>query len=272
MKIVLGLLAATQVAAAIPYPSLAGDWVLVEPGLEFARLRLPVASDVGDSRVSVLRIDPLHFDLKLLNASAPGQGQSLSARDWCQRADLVAAINASMYQTDMKTSVSLMRTRTHVNNSRWTKDRAVLAFDRLSDDVPSVDIIDRTCQDMEALQGKYSSLVQSIRMVSCKGENKWEQQPQRWSAAAIAIDRRGRVLFLHCRSPYSTHDLIEGLLALPLDISKAMYVEGGSEAQLYARSGEFEIEQVGVFEPGFLESDGKPAAWPVPNVIGVVRR
>jgi len=270
MRIALGLIIALRASAASP--SLASDWRLLEPGLEFAQFPLPVASDIGDSRLTVLRIDPAHFDLKLLNVSAPGQGQPLSARDWCRRADLVAATNASMYQTDMKTSVSLMCTATHVNNARLTKDRAVLAFDRLSDDVPLVDIIDRTCQDFQTLRGKYSSLVQSIRMVSCKGENKWEQQPKRWSTAAIAVNGHGQVLFLHCRSPYSTHDLIDGLLALPLEITKAMYVEGGPEAQLYVRAGEFEIDQVGSFESGFLESDQNPAAWPVPNVVGVVRR
>jgi hypothetical protein len=245
---------------------------VVAPGLEFDQLALPVPSDVGDSKLSVLRIDPAHYDLKLLNASAPGEGQSLTAREWCRRGGLVAAINASMYQVDLRTSVSLMRTATHVNNARRSKDRAILAFDRVSDDVPPVDIIDVTCQDFEALRGKYRSLVQNIRMVSCTGKNQWQQQQKRWSTAAIAVDRQGRVLFLHCRSPYSTHDLINGFLALPLEISKAMYVEGGPEAQLYARAGEFEVERVGSFESGLLETDGNPAAWPVPNVIGVVPR
>lgn len=270
-RVPLALVLAGAALAATPARA-AGEWRLLEPGLELAELPLPAASDLGDSRLSVLRIDPARFDLVLLNASAPGQDQPLTARAWCEQAGLAAAINASMYQTDFKTSVGLMRTAEHVNNAHLGKDRAVLAFDRADDGVPPADIIDLTCQDFAALRARYRTLVQSIRMVSCTGENRWQQQPRKWSTAAIGIDKHGRVLFMHCRSPYTTHDLIEGMLALPLDLAKAMYVEGGPEAQLYLRSGDFELERVGSFETGFMETNANTAAWPVPNVVGIVRR
>ena len=81
--------------------------------------------------------------------------------------------------------------------------------------MPSVSLIDRDCDDFETLRGKYGTLVQSIRMISCRRTNVWTQQPQRWSTAAIGRDGRGRILFIHARSPYSTHDLIDILLELP---------------------------------------------------------
>ena len=207
-----------------------------------------------------------------MNASAPGQGRALTAKEWCARAGLVAAINASMYQADHRTSVSLMKTRSHTNNPRLSKDRAVLAFDRLDASVPEVAIVDRDCDDFETLRGRYGTLVQSIRMISCKGRNVWGQQPRRWSAAAIGRDAQGRVLFIHARSPYSTHELIDILMELPLGLERAMYAEGGPEAQLYVRSGGREHEWVGSSESGFREDDDNRAAWPVPNVIGIARR
>jgi hypothetical protein len=262
---------------------------LLEPGLELGEMAMPVPSAIGDSRLLVLRIDPAQFDLRLVNASATAHKEGRSAREWCAEAGLTAAINASMYQTDLLTSVSLMQTAGHVNNGRLTRDRAVLAFDRADSTVPHVDLIDLTCQDFETLRPRYRSFVQSIRMVSCKGENTWKPQEQRASNAAVAVDTTGRVLFLHCRSPYSTHDLIAGLLALPLGITKAMYAEGGAEAQLYVRSGDVEIERTGVMAGGLLDggqlgaapgdsASSSPstqtaaAAWPIPNVIGIVRR
>ncbi len=36
--------------------------------------------------------------------------------------------------------------------------------------------------------------------------------------------------------------------------------------------GGVELERFGSFETGFFESDDNAIAWPVPNVIGVVRR
>jgi uncharacterized protein YigE (DUF2233 family) len=247
-------------------------WTTLEPGLELGEFPAPQRSGSGDSIVRALRIDPERFELTLLNASAPGEGELRTARGWCERHRLVAAINASMYQTDYRSSVSLMRTREHVNNIHLSKDKAVLAFDRRDGDVPKVQIIDRECQDFAAVSPHYGTLVQSIRMLSCDGRNVWKQQPLRSSTAAIGVDRRGRVLFLHVRSPYSTHDLIEILKGLPLDLRSAMYVEGGPEAQLYVAAGGAEHEFLGSFETRLHESDDRIVALPVPNVVGVARK
>jgi hypothetical protein len=176
-----------------------------------------------------------------------------------------------MYQQDGRTSVSLMTTRAHTNHARLSKDNAVLAFDRLGDDVPPVQIIDRTCQDFDPLRTRYGTLVQNIRMVSCRRNNVWSVQPNKWSTAAIGMDRDGRVLFIHVQSPYSTHDVVNMLLALPIDLQNAMYVEGGPQAQLYVRTREREIELAGFYDTGIMSGDFGQA-WPLPNVVGVVRR
>jgi hypothetical protein len=247
-------------------------WDALEPGLDLGVFPSPRPSEFGDSMIRALRIDPGHFEFQLLNTSASPEGRILTAREWCRRHDLVAAINTSMYQRDFRTSVSLMRTRTHTNNPRLSKDMTILAFDRLNADVPPVKIIDRECDDFEEWKGNYGTLIQSIRMLSCGGENVWSQQPRKWSTAAIGTDRQGRVLFLHVRSPYSTHDLIEILRELPLDLDRAMYAEGGPEAQLYIHSGGRELELVGSYESAFQEDDENSHAWPVPNVVGIRRR
>ncbi|HEV8700299.1 MAG TPA: phosphodiester glycosidase family protein [Candidatus Polarisedimenticolia bacterium] len=261
-------------AAAPGLPSVdpTAAWRSLEPGLDLGEFLSPRRSDRGDSIVRVLRADPLRFELRLLNASAPGQGRALTAREWSLRGGLAGAINASMYQADHRTSVSLMRTSIHTNNGRLSKDRAILAFEPKDDKAAPVLIIDRECDDFEALRGRYGTLVQSIRMLSCKGENVWSQQPRRWSAAAIGTDDRGRVLFVHVRSPYSVHDLIGILKDLPLGLSRMQYAEGGPEAQLYVRSGGEEHEWIGSYESGLSEDDDNRVAWPVPNVVGIARR
>jgi hypothetical protein len=247
-------------------------WQVLEPGLEFGELLAPLASENGDSLIRVLRIDPNRFEFRLLNASAPGENDLLTVKAWCQQHNLVAAINASMYQGDYRTSVSFMRTKDHVNNPRLSKDKAILAFDRRTADIPLLKIIDRQCERFEEWQDKYGTFVQSIRMISCKGTNVWTPQPEKWSTAIIGIDQQGRGLFIHVRSPYSPYDLINILLALPLQISRAIYVEGGREAQLYVRSGKQEYEFVGSYGSGFSNGSGNQYAHPIPNVVGIARR
>ena len=244
-------------------------WQPLADGLELGIFQSPHLSEIGDSLVRVLRIDPNRFIFRLLNASAHESGRPLTAKEWCRQNGLVAAINASMFQEDYNTSVSLMRTRSHVNNPRLSKDMAVLAFDRLSQEVPPVKIIDRQCEDFKTWRSKYGTLVQSIRMISCTGENRWRQQPKKWSTAAIGIDHRDRVLFIHVGSPFSTHDLINILKMLPLSIARAMYAEGGPQAQLYIKIDEHEHEFVGNYEININENSNALFSWPIPNAVGI---
>lgn len=248
-------------------------WHLLEPGLELGVFTAPQAL-VADppSKIQVLRIEPQRFELRLLNASSNTPNQLLTAKEWCRQYNLVAAINASMYQEDYLTSISLMRTQTHVNNPRLSKDKTILAFDRQNTSVPLVKIIDRQCENFDDWKHKYATFVQSIRMISCQGKNVWRQQAKKWSMAVIATDTGGRVLFIHTRTPFSTYDLINALLELPLGIARAMYAEGGQEAQLYVHSGASEYEFVGASNTGLEELDNQHYALPIPNVVAITRR
>jgi hypothetical protein len=244
-------------------------WKKLAEGLELGIFSSPLPSEIGDSKIRVLRIDPRHFKLRLLNTSAVEDGRPMSAKEWSRQNGLVAAINASMYQADYKSSVSLMRTKAHINNPRLSKDMAILAFDRKQRDVPRVKIIDRQCEDFETWNKKYDTVIQSIRMISCTGKNVWTQQPQKWSTAAIGTDDRDRVLFIHVGSPYSTHDVIEILKALPLNIARAMYTEGGPQAQLYINIGEEEYEFIGNYEIELHGNVKKLISRPIPNIVGI---
>ncbi|HET9554408.1 MAG TPA: phosphodiester glycosidase family protein, partial [Anaeromyxobacteraceae bacterium] len=148
-------------------------------------------------------------------------------------------------------------------------DRAVLAFDPIAPGAPPLRIIDRDCEDLEEAGKAYASLVQSIRMVSCQRVGVWAPSERRFSSAAVGVDGSGRLLFIHARSPWPVHELVAALLAAPIDLRQAMYVEGGPEAQLYVRGGGTELLRVGASEVG-IELPG--GGLPVPNVLAAVRR
>lgn len=246
-------------------------WITLEAGLEFGTFASPVKSAIGDNLIRVLKIDPKRFQFRLLNASASPGAKRLSAREWVRRNDMVAAINASMYQADKLTSVSLMKTFGHANNKWFSKDRALMVFDPKKKSLPRTQILDRDCQNVDHLRTLYHTQIQSIRMISCDGKNVWKKQNKIWSTAAIGMDQKGNILFIHVRSPFSTHDLIDNLLKLPIHLKRAMYVEGGSLAQMYIRSGKTELEYVGSYTTGSNETDANQLAWPIPNVIGITR-
>ena len=247
-------------------PGQTDAWEQLESGLELGRFS-PQARP--DATINVLRIDPNRFEFFLFNASAEDKAP-LTPKQWAHKKGLIAVINASMFQEDLLTSVSLMRTKNHVNNNYVSKDKTILAFDPVRSGIPPVKIIDRQCEDFETWKANYNTLIQSIRMISCDGRNVWRSQTDRWSIASIGIDKNGWILFIHTESAFTTHDLINMLMKLPLDIAQAMYVEGGPQAQLYIDSNDQTMEFVGQMSSLFQQ--GGKLAWPVPNVVGITRR
>ena len=83
-------------------------WKNLENGLDIGIFQAPKKSALGDSLIRILRADTNYFGLQLLNASSKDQGKRQSVKKWANRNGLVAAINASMYQKDMISSVSYM--------------------------------------------------------------------------------------------------------------------------------------------------------------------
>ena len=249
---------------------LLAGWQAVAPGLEVGRFPSPRPSAVGDSTVTVVRVDPARYELRLLSAKLLGLSSNPTAEQWARDHGVLAVINASMFQGDHRTSVAYMRDGSRVNNGRWNKDNAVFVAGPDDPSLPAAQILDRQCQDAAALAARYRAVVQNIRMLDCAGRNAWAQQPRRWSTASVGTDRAGRVLLVHARSPWSTHDFIDVLRALPLDLNRLMYVEGGPEASLYLQvDGKAVVAEMGSFETGFREDDANRVFWPLPNVIAV---
>lgn len=258
----------SSTAAATP----GAEWRALQPGFELGRFLSPRPSEVGDSSVSVVRIDPARFELRLLSAKLL-EVDALPAPEWAARYGALAVVNASMFREDGLTSIGHMRAGKAFNNRAWNKHNAVFVAQPRDAGLPAAQILDRACEDAGARAKSYGVAVQNIRMLDCAGRNVWAQQPRRWSTAAVGQDGSGRILLIHARSPWSTHDLIDILLLLPLDLRRLMYVEGGPEASLYAKvAGRVELEAMGSFETGFFENDGNLRFWPLPNVLAVLPR
>ena len=246
-------------------------WQAVDEGLFLGEFDSPQKSDIGDSKITIIKIDPNYYDFKLLSASA-NNDTSLTVPQWAQKYNLLAAVNAGMFQEDLRTSVGYMKDYDHINNPSLNRNNTVFVFNRADSAVKPAQIIDRTCQDFEDLRLKYHSMVQSIRMINCRQENVWRQQPKKWSMVVLGMDKEGNILFIFTRSPYSVHDFINILLRLPISIYNAMYLEGGPEATLYFSAQNIQFEKFGSFETAFMEHDDINAAWPVPNVLGIVKK
>lgn len=228
----------------------AGVWRPIQPGVELANF----------GSLYVVRIDPARA--KLTAALASQTPPARTAADWCRAANLSVAINMGMFQIDGKSNVGYLRHGSHDNNPRWNDYQAVLAMG------PGSRWVDRDQAQPDL--GGYDLVVQNLRLITGSRKNVWSKSQRKWSEAAVAVDSKGRVLFLFSRAPYSMRDFNDMLLKLPLDIAGAMHVEGGPEASLSIHGGGIDLDLAGSYETGFWPNDSNDKQWPIPNVLGVV--
>ncbi len=273
ITVLLAVLAAILSAVFSPRPVQSEDdaWKKVDEGLSIGEFASGEPSKVEDSRITIVRIDPRVYSFKLLCASEHGRIK-MTAKKWCQEHNLISAINAGMYQEDGIKNVGYMKNFNHLNNPRLSPTyQAVLAFHPTEPTLPEIQIIDLKCQDFEKLRFKYQTLVQNIRMISCRQENVWSKQDKTWSMAVFGMNKRGDGLFIFAKSRYSGHDFADILLSIPISIQNAMYLEGGQQASLYFSAKDVKFEKVG-FPVSLNENDTLPVARPIPNVIGIVKK
>jgi hypothetical protein len=246
-------------------------WRSLQPGVEYAALNLGSQSPYGDNRLHVVRIDPRDARIEAVLAKEL-DGRPRTTAEWCKDTALSVAINIGMFAQDGLSHVGYLRHRGRTHSSRWVDYKSVLAFHPTKHDLPPValmDLDDAVAKKQVVVD--YETVIQNLRLVRDPARNAWARQAKAWSEAAIAVDGEGRILFLFSRSPFSMWEFNERVIALPLDIRRAMHVEGGPEASLSIHAGGVGLDLCGSFETGFVLDDKNVRQWPIPNVLGVAQ-
>jgi hypothetical protein len=246
------------------------DWKTLEPGIEYATVTPPGPADLPiDPRIHLVRIDPEKRHLEAVMAG--GDDNKLrTAGAWCRERHLAVAINMGMYEKDERTNTGYARKDRYVNNGHWAaKYRAALAFAPTKPGLPPVLFADLDKPGDPVRLTRYGTVVQNLRLIRT-GENMWQKADRRWSEAAVAIDKQGRVLFIFCRYPHAMKELNDILLGLPIGIDSAMHVEGGFEASLSIHAGGVNIDLNGRYDAE--PAEGERQQWAIPNVLGVRNR
>jgi len=241
-------------------------------GLGLAVERWPIAATPaagGPPCLDVVRADPARFALRVL--SAADEAGARSATGWRDAFHLAAVINAGMFHASGK-PVGMIVTEGTVRSADNTKMSGYLAWDPVSADDPAVQLAGRDCPgfDLAALRARYHSIVQSYRLLGCAGEALPWKDPKQYSAAAIGLDRAGRIVLLHARAAVTMAELSSSLAGH--DLVGALFLEGGPEASLVARGPDGELARVGSYETHFVENDSNQAFWNLPNVIALLPR
>jgi hypothetical protein len=241
------------------------------PGLTVERKR-PSLSPVfgrGEPCLWIVRFDPRQFSLALL---AGPMKTAKTPLEWIKAGKLIGVINAAMYTPSGRPTGLTIANGKVVNGGDSRGYGAFFAFGPRSKGLPAAVMAGRDCKgfDLAALKRNYRNVVQNYRLLDCHGKPIAWKDPKPYSAAAVAVDRKGRVAFVHMVESYPMTRFAKILADRELGFVRAMYVEGGSPAQLSLRYGKRAVDRIGAYEALVFKSGGKPEK--LPNVLGFRRR
>jgi uncharacterized protein YigE (DUF2233 family) len=245
-----------------------------ESGLVIERVRLPRAPAVraGDQHVTIVRADPRRYSLTVVTSVRAGRPRTLDA--WVREEGLIGAVNAGMFLPNRRPVATLVHDDDVISDRSPSSYDGVVGWGPRARGAPEIAVGGRGCpHDLAAMRGRYRSVVQGFRMmIDCQGRPMPWTQTRRYSSVALGVDREGRALFVHTRTPYRIHDLNRMLAEMDLGIRGLVYMEGGPEASLVVRDGPRELTAIGSWEDGFNENDDNREMWDIPSAIGLLQR
>jgi hypothetical protein len=261
--------APAEVAREAPSVSPCTEIKQLGPGLKVQQVPLSVTPAAGPPCIDLVRADLAKHRLRVLTAAREGRSQP--APVWRENFRLIAVINAGMFHSDGDPVALIVEDGVAVSNDN-KKYLGYLAFDPIAKTDPAALLAGRDCTNfsLDDLRKRYRSIVQAPRLLGCTGEALPWQDKKQYSSAAIGLDRAGHVVFIHARAAITMTELAKALGAL--DLTGALFLEGGPEASLVVRGSDGELARVGSYETSFVENDANQSFWWLPNVIGLEAR
>ena len=251
------------------------NWTILTKGMEYREMTAPVQSFIGDSKLSILRLDPAQFHFDLLAAS---QHDSLprTVVKWAQSFDLMVAFNAGMYE-----QAKPLQSRAYLQNGKhYNNPKLLEAFNLMLALGPkkglnrsNIEVLDLSCSDWRQEKHCFKGFAQGLRMLDCNGQpTYWQKKIQSCSMLVAAEDNQGWFYLIFTRSPYTHNQMIDFMKQMPRGLHDAIYLEGGPEASLYINVNEHHIEKVGSWVSDTWETDDNKHFWPLPNIIGIRKK
>lgn len=245
-------------------------WKRIDTAFYYAEVDAPRKSDIADSKITVIKIDPRYYDAELIIAT---ERDSLfrTLPQWNALEKLNFSFNAGMYTvSDRLHARGFMRNGNHYNNKSF-KDGfgALLAFSPTEKSLPPFKIIDLSQENYADFADKYRCFVQSIRMISADGEPVYWKKHLSCSMIFVATDKADNLLVFFTRTPYTPNEMTDFMLQSPLEIQTAMYLEGGPEASFFISNGDFSFGKFGSYVSKTHPTDKNNEFKKMPNVIGL---
>jgi len=247
------------------------NWIKLAKGVEFIEMSAPQKSILGDSKLSILRLEPEQLQFFMYNATQFNKTR-MTAPEWADSFDLNIVMNAGMY--DLANGLihrGYLKNGEHFNNKTVNPSyNSMIAFTPKDSSNNNFEILDLKCENWAEVCDQYTCYAQGMRMIDCNGEAMgWNKRNQSCSMLVAAKDEKGRIWFIFSRSPYTHNHMISFMGAFKEDLRNAIYLEGGPETSLYIDIKDHCIEKIGSYVSQTYANDNNKDFWDLPNIIGI---
>lgn len=248
------------------------QWVTLTKGIQYREIKAPTKSEIGDSKISLVRMDKELFEFDIYSATE-FDSVPRSVKTWAKKFKLNIAFNAGMYSQEntLLSRAFLKSSEKHVNNPSIIEDfNLMMAMSPNAHHRENIEVLDLTCENFEQMKNEFKCYAQGLRMIDCNGKPMfWKKKIQSCSMIIAAEGMDNKFYLIFCRSPYTHNQMIEFMLQMPYGIRNAIYLEGGPETSLFIDVNGHHIERVGSWVSETWESDENKHFWSLPNIVGI---
>ena len=244
-------------------------WRTLRPGAEFATFRGDVWCRRGPGVVAALRLDPARVRLRVRHYSIMPEGRPLNIVEWQRRTRSLAVFNAGQYYEDFSYMGLLVCDGRVVSKTLHRGYQAALVAAPDSGG-PAARVLDLAHEPLDPDHPGWREVAQSFMLLDRTGAVRIRKSDRIANRTVVAEDRRGRLLVITSEGGYTLSDFAELLRATPLEISHAMCMDGGYEAELLVSTESFHYASFGRWESDRDAADSPGAMTPLPAVVTVI--
>jgi hypothetical protein len=236
--------------------------------MEFATLRGEPYCRNGSAGIAALRLDPERVRLHVHHYSQVGGERPLDVVEWQLLTHAVAVFNAGQFYPDYRYMGLLASGGRWLSRTPHTEYQAALVADRRGPG-QGARVIDLSAHPAVPESLAWNEVAQSFMLFDSTGALRVRRSDRFANRTVVAEDRHHRLLVLVTEGAYTLADFAYVLQHSPLQLTHAMSMDGGREAELVVARGGFRYASFGDWPENNDHPGGLAARTPLPAVISV---
>jgi uncharacterized protein YigE (DUF2233 family) len=213
------------------------EWRQLSQGLTFAEVQVFYGQQLVDT-LAVVKIDPALNNFRVFH------GKRRSLTDWQEETKAPVIFNASYFNAKGQPVGLILVDGQAIGPLHNSRMRGMFVAEPrgISPDLPRATILDLKGTHIDPQKFPWRQGVQSFPLLlDYKGHIRVKESDKKSYRTVIAADRNGNILVFNTAGDYFTlYKLARFLKASDFNIDSALNLDGGSEAQLYIKTKDFE--------------------------------